>query len=148
TPPAGVWDMHSLAAVLLAGLVAVLPVALPGPEPSQDEPPTRETAPKAPGFTGAVRPLLNSYCFSCHNTSKRKGGLDLEQIHTEAAALELSDLWAKVGERLRGKEMPPESRKQPTEDEQQTLLAWVKHVAESQVDYDKLPREQLERLVA
>src|SRR5262249_40876183 len=61
---------------------------------------------------------------------------------------ELSDLWAKVGERLRGKEMPPESRKQPTEDERQTLLAWVKHVAESQVDYDKLPREQLERLVA
>jgi mono/diheme cytochrome c family protein len=139
--------MHALPAILLAGLVALLSVALPPIEPRPDKPQTTETAPRAPGFAEAVRPLLNSYCFACHNTNKRKGGLELEQIDT-AAALELFDLWAKVGERVRGKEMPPESRKQPTEDERQTLLAWVKHVAESQVDYDKLPREQLERLVA
>src|SRR5262245_39695872 len=112
--------MHSLPAILLAGLVALLSVALPPIEPRQDDPQTRAAAPRAPGFAEAVRPLLNSYCFACHNTNKRKGGLDLEQVDTAAAALELFDLWAKVGERVRGKEMPPESRKQPTEDERQS----------------------------
>jgi hypothetical protein len=139
--------MHSLPAILLAASVAALPVALPRVGRLQDEPPNNATPP-APAYVEAVRPLLKSYCFSCHATNKRKGGLDLEVIDAEAEARERFDLWAKVGERLLGKEMPPENRQQPTKDERQTLLAWVKHVAESRVDYDKLPRDQLEKFLA
>ena len=48
------------------------------------------------------------------------------------------ELWDQVGERLSSKEMPPAKSKQPTDDERQKLLAWVKHVADSQVNCDKL----------
>ena len=53
-----------------------------------------------------------------------------------------------MGERLHAKEMPPPKSKQPTEDERQLLLAWVKHAAASRVDYDKLSREELEHQLA
>ena len=53
-------------------------------------------------------------------------------------------MWDQVGERLDAREMPPAKSKQPTEDERKVLLAWVKHAADSRVDYDKLPKEQLE----
>src|SRR5262249_41118177 len=96
----------------------------------------------------SIRPLLKTYCFSCHNTTKRKAGLDLEKLDTESAALDLAEMWEQVGERLHAKEMPPAKSKQLTDAERQQLLAWVKYVADSQINYAKLPKEQLQRLLA
>src|SRR5438105_4664960 len=76
----------------------------------------KEVALQETGFTKSIRPLLKTYCFECHNPTKRKGGLDLEKI-TEASALDLNELWDQVGERLQAKEMPPAKSKKPTEDE-------------------------------
>ena len=42
----------------------------------------RETAPAAPSFGKDVRPLLTTYCIACHNTTKKKAGLDLEMLAT------------------------------------------------------------------
>src|SRR5262245_505809 len=92
-----------------------------------------------PDFAEPIRPLLKSYCFECHNANKRKGGLNLDKIESETESLDLVELWELVGERLKAKEMPPaRSKKQPSDDERQKLLAWVKHVADSQVICDKL----------
>jgi hypothetical protein len=99
-------------------------------------------------FSQNVRPLFKTFCFECHGTTKRKAGLDLEKIDSDAASLDLFDLWDRVGERLRGKEMPPAKSKQPTEDERRILLDWVKQVVRSQVDYAKLTKEELENLLA
>ena len=95
-----------------------------------------------------MRPLLKTYCIECHSTNKKKAGLDLEKFETTQDALAHFELWEQVGEHLRTKAMPPPKKKQPTESERQQLLAWVKHVAQSQVDYSKLPREELEPLLA
>lgn len=127
---------------LLAGLLAALISPPPGAEARRDLPPPREVAP-APVFIRDVRPLLKTYCFECHNTNKRKAGLDLEQVETDAAALDRVELWELVGERLGAGEMPPEKSKQPTGEEKKLILAWVKHAAASRVDYGKLTREQL-----
>ena len=124
---------------------------LPAPSPHnarQDDPLPDGKVPAGPDFITEVRPLLKTYCFECHNTTKRKAGLDLEEIDTATSALDRLDLWDQVGERVRAKEMPPAKGKQPTEDERRLLLAWVKHAAESRVDYDKLPKEQLEQMLA
>src|SRR5262249_19216871 len=86
---------------------------------------------QGPAYTKSVRPLLKTYCFECHNTTKRRAGLDLEKIDNNAAALDSFELWDQVGERLRSKEMPPPKAKQPADSEREALLAWVKHVAES-----------------
>jgi hypothetical protein len=127
---------------LLAGLLAACSF-LPSWTAAQQEKPS-----KGPVFTKDIRPLLKAYCFACHNPTKRRAGLDLEKIETDSEALDLFDLWDHVGERLRSKEMPPAKSKQPTDGERQKLLAWVKQVAESQIDYRKLPKEQLEALLA
>lgn len=134
--------MRWCAPALLAGLLAAFSVSPRWTDARQDG------AQPKPAYVADVRPLLKTYCFECHNTTKRKGGLDLEQIETESAALDLVELWEQVGERVRVREMPPAKSKQPTEDERQRLLAWVKVAAESQVDYDKLPKGQLEQLLA
>src|SRR5262249_37314349 len=105
-------------------------------------------APRAPDFLGEVRPLLKAYCFECHGTNKRRAGLNLEKVDTHAAALDGASVWGQVGERLRSKEMPPGNRRQPTEGERQKLLAWVQHVAQSQVDCRKLTKRQLEQALA
>ena len=89
----------------------------------------KEPARNPPGFAKEVRPLLETYCFSCHSPTKRKGGLDLEKLGEEAEALELVDLWDQVNERVTGKEMPPAKSKQLSDDEREVLMAWVKHVA-------------------
>jgi hypothetical protein len=115
--------------------------------PSKGAAPPGKAA-RAPDFLGEVRPLLKAYCFECHGTNKRRAGLDLEKIDTQAAAIDGASVWGQVGERLRIKEMPPRNRKQPTEAERQKLLAWAQHVAQSRVDCRSLTKPQLERALA
>jgi mono/diheme cytochrome c family protein len=117
-------------------------------EPQKPQPEEAAAAASEALFTGSIRPLLKSYCLECHNANKRKAGLDLEKIDTDAAALDLVELWDQVGERLASKEMPPAKSKQPKDDERQKLLAWVKHVAGARVSCDSLTQEQLEKSLA
>ncbi len=95
-----------------------------------------------------MRPLLKTYCLECHNTTKKKAGLDFEKFESEKDAQAQVELWEQVGEHLRSKAMPPPKKKQPTERERELLLGWVRHVAQSQVDYSKLSRAELEPLLA
>ncbi|HJZ58509.1 MAG TPA: DUF1587 domain-containing protein, partial [Gemmataceae bacterium] len=140
--------MRWVTPALLAGLLTAWPFLPRWTAARQDTPTPEQPDPTGPDFIQDVRPLLKTYCFECHNTTKRKAGLDLEQIDTVNAALDQVELWDQVGERLRAKEMPPAKSKQPTEDERRLLLAWVKYTAESQVNFDKLPKEQLEQALA
>lgn len=131
--------MRWLLLIVVAGLVAFRGAA-PTVKAQQEKP--QEAAPAAPGFSKDVRPLLKTYCFDCHGPSKRRGGLNLEMIDDDAEALDLVELWDDVGERVTGEQMPPRKSKQPTEDERRVLLAWVDHVARSQVSCEDLTPEQ------
>jgi hypothetical protein len=139
--------MRGVTSALLIGLLITWAAQPRATEAGQADPPKGAVS-AAPDFVQDIRPLLKTYCFECHNSTKRKAGLDLEQIDTASAAIDLHALWDQVGERVRAKEMPPAKVKQPASDEQKRLLAWVKHVADSQVNYDKLPKEQLEQILA
>jgi mono/diheme cytochrome c family protein len=116
-----------------------------GQQPKSDP---KDSGANEPISFARLRPLLKTYCLECHNTNKKKAGLDLEKFETEKDALDQFEMWEQVGEHLRTKAMPPPKKKQPTEAERQQILAWVKQVARSQVDYFKLPREELEPLLA
>lgn len=133
-----------LLAVFLASFV-FLHQASAGQQPQSA---AKDSATNEPISFERTRPLLKTYCFECHNTNKKKAGLDLQKFETEKDALTHAELWEQVGEHLRTKAMPPPKKKQPTESELLQLLAWVKRVAQSQVDYSKLPREELEPLLA
>ena len=73
---------------LLAGLLAVgllAPTYLNGqPEISR----AKEAHPQKPVFTKEIRPLLQTYCFVCHNTTKQKAGLNLEKLDTDRDRLQ------------------------------------------------------------
>lgn len=129
--------MRWISGLTLAGLIAAV-----GNSFARTDILTNEPQP-TPAYVKDIVPLLKTYCFECHNTGKRRGGLDLEQIEGESAAIELVELWKDVGARLHANDMPPPKKKQPTDEERKLLLAWVKHVATAQVDYSKYTKEQL-----
>src|SRR5262245_60864087 len=85
--------------------------------------------PPTPQYAKEIRPLLKTYCFECHSTKKKRGGLDLEKIGVSAAAENWPEVWDMVGDRLKSNEMPPAKSAQPKEAERQKLMAWVAHVA-------------------
>jgi mono/diheme cytochrome c family protein len=131
-------------------IVGLVVVSLFGPQTRSeyfrdslgDDPPSKPT------YSADVRPLLRTYCFECHNPTKRKAGLDLDEIDTDAAAAERGDLWDGVGERVRAKEMPPGKSKQPTEAERKVLLNWAAGLKAERAGWDKLTRAEKERASA
>jgi hypothetical protein len=72
-----------------------------------------------------IKPVLNEYCYGCHNEQKQKGGLSLES-YRDAKAIQADDkTWKEVLRRVRAGEMPPESKPQPSMDQRNRLAAWI-----------------------
>jgi hypothetical protein len=75
----------------------------------------------------AAMDVLDSQCYSCHADGENKGGVSFDTFKDEAALLADKELWLRVVKNVRAGLMPPpEKKKQPTADERQTLLNWVK----------------------
>jgi hypothetical protein len=68
-----------------------------------------------PALLIAVEPELRGYlethCFDCHDSTTRKGGLDLEALPMQFEAHAPFEKWALVHDRIAAGEMPPKSRK-------------------------------------
>ena len=62
-------------------------------------------------------PFLETYCFDCHDSTTKKGGLDLEALATrpdpKTNRVALLAKWERVHDRLRDGEMPPPKKTQP-----------------------------------
>ncbi len=76
-------------------------------------------------FASKIHPFLTTYCITCHNDKKEAGGVSLERFSTQALAMTDRKIWGAAAEVLRAKEMPPKSRKQPSDAERSAFLAWV-----------------------
>ncbi|HYV38819.1 MAG TPA: DUF1592 domain-containing protein [Gemmataceae bacterium] len=95
----------------------------------------------------AVRPLLQKYCFECHSQEKMKGDVDLESISADAtAAVEALDVWNLAAAMLRKQEMPPKKKPQPSNEEREKLLAFVKAVDMAQIDCTKIGSEEVQKV--
>lgn len=88
-----------------------------------------EDAPR--DFTGHAYPLLRRYCFSCHNADKQKGGVDLTPFENAEAVAKQPDLWTRASDALSERTMPPEDRRQPSEEERANLIAEIASALES-----------------
>ena len=72
-------------------------------------------------------PLLEKYCFDCHDADVSKGDIDLAQFRNEAEASKDPDLWETAKRLVHDYEMPPsDKKKQPSEEEREVLLGWMK----------------------
>jgi hypothetical protein len=82
-------------------------------------------------FATHVRPFVERYCVTCHNSKRHRGQLDLSRASTAAAVAANLHPWERVLERLQAHEMPPESAKRrPTPDERATVITWIRDLRE------------------
>lgn len=82
-------------------------------------------------FTAVVHPFLKKYCLACHGVEKQEGKLDLSGDASIASVVAHYKVWDIVVERLEANEMPPEKvTQQPTVEERQAVIAWIKELRE------------------
>lgn len=73
-------------------------------------------------FASDVRPLLEKYCFECHDAEKHKGDVILSRFSKQTDLAGDQPLWLDVITELRGYLMPPAKAKQPSEGERSLIL--------------------------
>src|SRR4051812_22790808 len=96
---------------VLAVLVLAGSGLAPGSEPAEPD-----------AFVHRVRPVLERYCWDCHDQDARKGGLDLTP---ELAGPAGGRVWRAVLMRLESGEMPPRRKDQPSADERRAVVDWI-----------------------
>src|SRR4051812_20809753 len=72
-----------------------------------------------------VRPLLEQYCFDCHNDKKQKGDVNMLTFADNPKIEENRKIWEKVAELIESREMPPEKKPQPTESQREMLVHYI-----------------------
>src|SRR5262245_1839024 len=77
-------------------------------------------------YAALVQPLVKKYCLDCHSTKAKKGSLDLERFASIDLVRKDVKPWQQTIEMLETAEMPPKNKPQPTAQERQQLIAWVR----------------------
>ena len=75
-------------------------------------------------YDAEVRPLLERYCFHCHNSEKKEGELNLAKLDSGKKAVG-AGFWHTVIKRFSMREMPPEGEPLPTDPERDMLFRWM-----------------------
>src|SRR5439155_8147960 len=79
-------------------------------------------------FAQTVRPFLTRYCIGCHGGETPAAQFDLRAYSTLAAVVRDYPHWNLVMERLAAQEMPPKVAPQPSADDRQAVIEWVRAV--------------------
>lgn len=72
----------------------------------------------------SVLPVLQKYCFSCHNADEQSGEVRLDNLESLKLEARL-ELLNRAHEQIFIGEMPPKNEKQPAEAERELLADWV-----------------------
>lgn len=72
-----------------------------------------------------AKPLLDKYCISCHGNDKQKADLNLEVFAGNVELYKERDLWEIVRDYVEEREMPPENKLQPSEEERIQLVQFI-----------------------
>ena len=87
-------------------------------------------------FKKEILPLLDKYCYRCHDDKKQKGDIRLDIYKDAKQILPNRKHWLLVLEQLETREMPTK-KPLPTEAEYQKLIHYVEKAA-NDVDWDKV----------
>ncbi len=91
-------------------------------------------------FTTDALPVLKKYCIGCHGGEKTKGGVNLAQYKDTPDMTREPKMWETAIRAIADREMPPESKPQPTDKERDTLWKWIESALKN-VDTSKLPKD-------
>ncbi|MEO8259082.1 MAG: DUF1592 domain-containing protein [Acidobacteriota bacterium] len=89
--------------------------------------------------------MLTTYCYSCHSTRARTGGLALQGLDIEAAGAD-AEIWEKAVRKLRGRLMPPPGSPQPKQQDIDSFVAWMESELDRNPDAPKAGRVGIQRL--
>ena len=84
----------------------------------------------AAGVPDQYRQMLTTYCYTCHNSRAKIGGLALDGLDLEAAADD-ARTWEKALRKLRGHLMPPPGNPQPAQKDVESFVAWMENTLDS-----------------
>jgi hypothetical protein len=84
----------------------------------------------APAPNDQYHAMLATYCFTCHNTRAKIGGLALDNLDLQAAADD-ARTWEKALRKLRGHLMPPPGNPQPPPKDAESFVAWMENTLDS-----------------
>ena len=82
---------------------------------------------------GSHQAMLTTYCYSCHSTRLKTGGLALQGLNIQAAGAD-AEVWEKAVRKLRGRLMPPPGSPQPDQQDIDSFVAWMEN------ELDRTPR--------
>jgi mono/diheme cytochrome c family protein len=89
--------------------------------------------------------LLSTYCFTCHNSRLKTGGLALDALNLQSAA-DNAEIWEKALRKLRGRLMPPPGAKQPEQKEIDAFVAWMENNLDTHAKGPKAGYVPIQRL--
>lgn len=76
-------------------------------------------------FANFARPFIQQYCADCHGNEKQKADLNLEAFEGSPALYKKRELWENVRRMLTEREMPPEKKAQPSEEERIRMVQFI-----------------------
>ncbi len=83
------------------------------------------------GFVAEVRPLLETYCYSCHGPDVQAANIRLDQLSEDLVEDRRdAELWRNSLNKLRRGEMPPAGMPQPGADERDHFVAVIQAAVE------------------
>ncbi|HEY7390990.1 MAG TPA: DUF1592 domain-containing protein [Bryobacteraceae bacterium] len=91
------------------------------------------------------RAMLTTYCFTCHNTRAKIGGLALEALDLHNAPDD-ARTWEKVLRKLRGHLMPPPGNPQPPQKDVDSFVSWMEETLDAHPQGPKAGYVPIQRL--
>jgi len=73
-------------------------------------------------FDDKIKPFLNKYCNTCHNSERNVAGVALDVYMNEAHAKKDRKTWEMVQRVIADKEMPPKKKEQPSDADRAAIL--------------------------
>src|SRR4051812_48484086 len=124
----GIW-MVGVGAVALLGWAARVLTAAEVAKPAVATPVSPAAAARNEAlektYASKVMPVLTQYCYSCHGNGKKKGDLSLERFTSLKAVQAERKVWLSMKDMLEGRQMPPDNKPQPSEEEFHAVLGWI-----------------------
>ena len=76
-------------------------------------------------FSSFVGPFIDTYCITCHSSDRKKGEIDLERFEKGTDLIRAPRVWTKIKEVLAERDMPPQNKAQPSEEERAAMVDWI-----------------------
>lgn len=93
-----------------------------------------------------IRPLLAKKCFECHNTGNPKGGVNLDNYKEQARVIKDGQLWLKVLDQIKTREMPPKSEPPLSEADYNHLYEGINSILQNSLQQKSPGRVVIRRL--